>query len=62
MKKYRQDYKGSNRQTGLNVAQPEELMKFLIEKMPDKNHNWPTGPACSHSGLLSFCQRRINTF
>ncbi len=39
MKKYRQDYKGSNRQTLLNVAQPEELMKFLIEQMPDKSRN-----------------------
>ena len=39
MKKYRQDHKGSNRQTLLNVAQPEELMKFLIEQMPDKSRN-----------------------
>jgi len=39
MKKYRQDQKGSNRQTRLNVAQPEELMKFLIKKMPDKSRN-----------------------
>lgn len=39
MKKYRQDHKGSNRQTRLHVTQPEELMKFLIEKMPDKSRN-----------------------
>lgn len=39
MKKYRHHHKGSNRQTRLNVAQPEELMKFLIEKMPDKSRN-----------------------
>ena len=41
MKKYRrQGHKaGLNRQTHLNVAEPEELMKFLIEKMPDKSRN-----------------------
>ena len=41
MKKYRrQGHKaGLNRQTHLHVAEPKELMKFLIEKMPDKSRN-----------------------
>jgi 23S rRNA pseudouridine1911/1915/1917 synthase len=39
MKKYRQGHKRSNRQTQLNVVKPGELMKFLIEKMPDKSRN-----------------------
>ena len=41
MKKYqRQGHKaGPDRQTNLNVAEPGELMKFLIEKMADKSRN-----------------------
>ncbi|HBQ24938.1 MAG TPA: RNA pseudouridine synthase, partial [Syntrophomonas sp.] len=40
MKKYqRQGHKGPNRQTHLDVAEPEELMKFLIDKLPNKSRN-----------------------
>ncbi|MBP8819348.1 MAG: RluA family pseudouridine synthase [Syntrophomonadaceae bacterium] len=40
MKKYRrQGHIRSNRQTQLNVVEPGELMKFLINKMPDKSRN-----------------------
>ncbi len=40
MKKYqRQGHKGPNRQTHLDVAEPEELMKFLIDKLPNKRRN-----------------------